>query len=76
MIVSGGPWAFRLAPQVAERFVITRRFQTVFTTDRPLGDGQPRPWIDHAGLGFYGMTNVAARHPPDRPASSRIKNRS
>lgn len=59
VIVSGGPWAFRLAPQVAERFVITRRFQTVFTTDRQLGDGQPRPWIDHAGLGFYGITNVA-----------------
>jgi sarcosine oxidase len=58
IIIAGGPWAFRLAPALGDRFVITRRFQVVFGTDRPLGDGRPRPWIDHAGLGFYGMTNV------------------
>jgi sarcosine oxidase len=58
VIVAGGPWAFRLAPQVAGWFVITRRFQVVFGTDRPLGDGRPHPWIDHADPGFYGMTNV------------------
>jgi sarcosine oxidase len=58
-IVAGGPWAFRLAPEAAGSFVITRRFQVVFRTDAPLGDGQPHPWMDYAGAGYYGMVNVA-----------------
>lgn len=58
-IVAGGPWAFRLAPEAAASFVITRRFQVVFRTDAPLGDGQPHPWMDYAGAGYYGMVNVA-----------------
>jgi sarcosine oxidase len=58
-IVAGGPWAFRLAPEAAASFVITRRFQVVFSTDAPLGDGQPHPWMDYAGAGYYGMVNVA-----------------
>ena len=28
-------------------------------TDAPLGDGLPRPWMDYAGAGYYGMVNVA-----------------
>jgi sarcosine oxidase len=59
VILAGGPWAFRLMPHLAESFEITRRFQVVFRTDEPLGDGAPRPWIDHAAPGFYGMINVA-----------------
>lgn len=59
VIVAGGPWAFRLAPQAAAAFVITRRFQVVFRTQAPLGDGQPHPWMDYAGAGYYGMVNVA-----------------
>lgn len=58
-IVAGGPWAFRLVPEAATSFVITRRFQVVFCTDAPLGDGQPHPWMDYAGAGYYGMVNVA-----------------
>jgi glycine/D-amino acid oxidase-like deaminating enzyme len=61
VVVSGGPWAFRLAPEVADVFAITRRFQLVFATDEPLGDGLPRPWIDLSEPGFYGMINVADR---------------
>jgi len=59
VIVAGGPWSFRLAPQVAAAFAITRRYQLVFTTDGPIGDGLARPWIDLAAPGFYGMINVA-----------------
>jgi sarcosine oxidase len=59
IILAGGPWAFRLAPEAAGAFTITRRFQVVFRTGAPLGDGRPRPWIDHAGIGYYGMVNVA-----------------
>jgi len=59
VIVAGGPWAFRLAPEAAASFVITRRFQVVFRTPAPLGDGQPHPWMDYAGAGYYGMVNVA-----------------
>ncbi len=60
VIVAGGPWAFRLAPEAAASFVITRRFQVVFRTATPLGDGQPHPWMDYAGAGYYGMVNVAS----------------
>jgi sarcosine oxidase len=60
VILSGGPWAFRLAPELARDFEISRRFQVVFATERPLGDGRPRPWMDHAVPTFYGMINVAA----------------
>jgi sarcosine oxidase len=59
VIVAGGPWAFRLAPEAAASFIITRRFQVVFRTSAPLGDGQPHPWMDYAGAGYYGMVNVA-----------------
>jgi sarcosine oxidase len=59
VIVAGGPWAFRLAPKAAASFVISRRFQVVFRTQAPLGDGQPHPWMDYAGAGYYGMVNVA-----------------
>jgi sarcosine oxidase len=58
-IVAGGPWAFRLAPEAAASFVISRRFQVVFRSAAPLGDGQPHPWMDYAGAGYYGMVNVA-----------------
>lgn len=58
LIVAGGPWAFRLAPRAAGAFTITRRFQLVWASDAPLGDGRPRPWMDHAGIGYYGMINV------------------
>src|SRR5262245_56882710 len=46
VIVAGGPWAFRLAPDAAAAFDITRRFQLVWRTDAPLGDGRARPWMD------------------------------
>jgi sarcosine oxidase len=59
LIVAGGPWAFRLAPRAAAAFSISRRFQLVWATDAALGDGCPRPWMDHAGIGYYGMVNVA-----------------
>jgi glycine/D-amino acid oxidase-like deaminating enzyme len=60
VIVAGGPWAFRLAPAAAPAFVVTRRFQLVFRTAAPLGDGHPHPWMDYAGPGYYGMINVAS----------------
>jgi sarcosine oxidase len=59
VIVAGGPWAFRLAPGAAAAFAITRRFQLVFGTEEPIGDGRPRPWIDLDAPGYYGMVNVA-----------------
>lgn len=59
VVLAGGPWAFRLAPQVAGAFSITRRFQLVYRTGAPIGDGLARPWMDHAGIGYYGMINVA-----------------
>jgi sarcosine oxidase len=59
VIVAGGPWAFRLVPDAATAFDITRRFQLVWRTDAPLGDGRARPWMDYAGAGYYGMINVA-----------------
>lgn len=58
LIVAGGPWAFRLAPLAAGAFSISRRFQLVWATEAPLGDGCPRPWMDHAGIGYYGMINI------------------
>lgn len=58
LILAGGPWAFRLAPSAAGAFSISRRFQLVWATDTPLGDGCPRPWMDHAGVIHYGMINV------------------
>jgi sarcosine oxidase len=61
VVLAGGPWAFRLAPAAAPAFAITRRFQLICRTDEPLGDGRPRPWIDHAGVGYYGMINVQPR---------------
>jgi sarcosine oxidase len=61
VVVAAGPWAFRLAPEVADVFAVTRRYQLVFTTEEPIGDGLPRPWIDLAAPGFYGMINVADR---------------
>jgi sarcosine oxidase len=90
VILAGGPWAFRLAPRAADAFAITRRFQAVFTTNEPLGDGRPRPWIDHAGVGYYGMLNVApnthlaglheldAEQPvtdPDEPVDTALRDR-
>jgi sarcosine oxidase len=61
VIVAGGPWAFRLAPRAAASFAITRRYQLVFATDDPIGDGRPRPWVDLSPPGYYGMINVAPR---------------
>src|SRR5215475_1737984 len=58
VIVACGPWAFRLAPRAADAFFITRRFQLVWRTDEPLGDGRARPWMDYAGAGYYGMINL------------------
>jgi sarcosine oxidase len=58
-IVAGGPWALRLAPTAADAFAISRRYQLIYASDGPIGDGLPRPWIDTAAPGFYGMINVA-----------------
>jgi sarcosine oxidase len=33
----------------------------VYETDAPVGDGLPRPWIDHSEASYYGMINVAPR---------------
>lgn len=73
VIVAGGPWAFRLVPEAANAFDITRRFQLVFRTAAPLGDGRSRPWMDYSGAGYYGMINlggepihVAGLHQHDR----------
>src|SRR5215475_1982230 len=73
VIVAGGPWAFRLVPEAADAFAITRRFQLVFRTGAPLGDGRPRPWMDYSGAGYYGMINlggepvhIAGLHQHDR----------
>ena len=68
-IVSGGPWAFRLALAAAPAFALSRRFQLVFRTggrlgDGLLGDGLTRPWMYHSGTGYYGMINVPS---PDGP---------
>ncbi len=58
-IVAGGPWALRLAPTAAKAFSVRRRYQLVFASAGPLGDGLARPWIDTAAPTFYGMINVA-----------------
>src|SRR5215475_1107881 len=57
----------------ADAFAITRRFQLVFRTETPLGDGRPRPWMDYSGAGYYGMINlggepvhIAGLHQHDR----------
>ncbi|HEY2796036.1 MAG TPA: FAD-dependent oxidoreductase [Micromonosporaceae bacterium] len=60
LILSGGPWAFRLAPAAAKSFLVSRRFQLVWGTDGPIGDGLPRPWIDMAGSTVYGMINASS----------------
>lgn len=58
VILSGGPWAVRLAPAAAPALSLSRRFQLVFRTAEPLGDGLTRPWMYHSGTGYYGMINV------------------
>lgn len=63
-IVSAGPWAIRLATAAAPAFALSRRFQLVFRTGGPLGDGLTRPWMYHSGTGYYGMINVPS---PDGP---------
>jgi sarcosine oxidase len=87
-IVAGGPWAFRLAPGASDAFAISRRYQLVFATDGPIGDGLPRPWMDMSGSTVYGMINASpgvhliglhdldqgqAVEDPDEPDDPRIR---
>ena len=58
VIVAAGPWTPRLLPEVAGRLTVTRQVQTLFTTNRPLGDGTLFSWAEIPEDIFYGVCNL------------------